>query len=241
MSSGVRIGVIVVAALAGFIVLLEVLERVSPAPEGPRSSSYATSPQGLAAYASVLQRAGHPVRRLRTSVTDDAAPDRRDTDRARPGRDGARRGAGDRRLGALRRAPGGGRRGRLRLARRGDRPRAGVGARRRDRARAAAPRDRDADVEEVRAYEFGAWHELGNTLPVIGPADAPLVVTARSGEGSVALLADVVAAAQSCARPGRQRDVRAHADRRRAQARRVPRDRPRLRRLARASAGSRRT
>ena len=63
-----------VAALAAFIVLLEVLERVSPAPEGPRSSSYATSPQGLAAYASVLQRAGHPVRRLRTSVTDDAPP-----------------------------------------------------------------------------------------------------------------------------------------------------------------------
>ena len=46
-------------------------------------------------------------------------------------------------------------------------------------------------VEEVRAYEYGAWHELGDTLPVIGPPDAPLVVTARSGEGSVALLADV--------------------------------------------------
>ena len=63
-----------IAALAAFVVLLEVLERLSPAPEGPRSSSYATSPQGLAAYASVLQRAGHPVRRLRTSVADDPPP-----------------------------------------------------------------------------------------------------------------------------------------------------------------------
>ena len=51
-------------------------------------------------------------------------------------------------------------------------------------------------VEEVRAFECGAWHELGSTLPVIGPPDAPLVVTARSGEGSVALLADTVAAAE---------------------------------------------
>ena len=47
------------------------------------------------------------------------------------------------------------------------------------RARAALPVTETAGVEEVRAYEFGAWHELGRTLPVIGPADAPLVVTAR--------------------------------------------------------------
>jgi hypothetical protein len=45
-------------------------------------------------------------------------------------------------------------------------------------------------VDVVRAVETGAWHELGQNLPVIGPPDAPLVVTARSGEGSVALIAD---------------------------------------------------
>ena len=96
MSSRVRVGMIVIAALAGFVVLLEVLERISPAPEGPRSSSYATSPQGLAAYASVLQRAGHPGPASADVGDRRRAADRRDADRARPGRDGARRGARDR-------------------------------------------------------------------------------------------------------------------------------------------------
>ena len=190
MSSRVRIGVIVIAALAAFIVLLEVLERISPAPEGPRSSSYATSPQGLAGYASVLQRAGHPIRRLRTSVTDDAPPTEAtlivlDPDVMEPAEAKA---IGDWvRSGGRLVAGGAGDSGWL------------------DEVIAHVPRwepdgatDREpllpvietSDVEEVRAYEFGAWHELGNTLPVIGPADAPLVVTARSGEGSVALLAD---------------------------------------------------
>ena len=41
-----------------------------------------------------------------------------------------------------------------------------------------------------RSRNGGGWHELGGALPAIGPADAPLLVTTRSGEGSVALLAD---------------------------------------------------
>jgi hypothetical protein len=190
MSSRVRIGVIVIAALAGFVVLLEVLERVSPAPEGPRSSSYATSPQGLAGYASVLQRAGHPIRRLRTSVTDDPPPtdatlivldpDVMEPDEAQAIGDWVRSG------------------GRLVAGGAGDSgwldeviPHVPVWEPGGETEREPLlPVIETSDVEEVRAYEFGGWHELGNTLPVIGPADAPLVVTARSGEGSVALLAD---------------------------------------------------
>jgi hypothetical protein len=190
MSSRVRIGLIAIGALAAFVVLLEVLERISPAPEGPRSSSYATSPEGLAAYASVLQRAGHPIRRLRTSVTDDAPPTDAtlivlDPDVMEPAEATA---IGDWvRSGGRLVAGGAGDSGWL------------------DEVIPHVPQwDSDgeterepllpvietSDVEQVRAYESGAWHELGNTLPVVGPADAPLVVTARSGEGSVALLAD---------------------------------------------------
>ena len=36
----------------------------------------------------------------------------------------------------------------------------------------------------------GGWHSPGGALPAVGPAGAPLVVVARSGAGSVALLAD---------------------------------------------------
>jgi hypothetical protein len=45
------------------------------------------------------------------------------------------------------------------------------------------------EVREVRG-EGGAWSELGGALPVVGPPDAPLVATARAGDGTVALLAD---------------------------------------------------
>ena len=47
-------------------------------PGGPTSSSYATGGDGLAAYASLLGRAGHPVSRLRTPLAD-ARLDPRDT------------------------------------------------------------------------------------------------------------------------------------------------------------------
>ena len=60
------------ALLAAFIALLIAIDRLSPAPEGPPSSSYATSPRGTAAYASLLERAGITVRRLRTPIADRA-------------------------------------------------------------------------------------------------------------------------------------------------------------------------
>ena len=41
-----------------------------------------------------------------------------------------------------------------------------------------------AGVTEVAALDGGGWDELGGALPVIGPADAPLLVTARAGEGT---------------------------------------------------------
>jgi hypothetical protein len=69
----VRRGVVVsLGLLAAFIALLIAIDRLSPTPEGPPSSSYATSPPGAAAYASLLERAGVPVRRLRTPIAERA-------------------------------------------------------------------------------------------------------------------------------------------------------------------------
>ena len=70
----VRVALGVAACLVGFAIVLAIVDRLSPEPKGPPSSSYATSPQGLAAYASVLQRSGHPVRRLRTRIADEQPP-----------------------------------------------------------------------------------------------------------------------------------------------------------------------
>ena len=46
------------------------LDRLAPAPGGPEGSSYATAPDGAAAYAELLRDAGHPVRRLRTPLSE---------------------------------------------------------------------------------------------------------------------------------------------------------------------------
>ncbi|WP_027004745.1 DUF4350 domain-containing protein [Conexibacter woesei] len=66
-----------VAALA-LVVVAVVLGRAPQQPTGPASSSYATTPDGLAAYATLLERAGHDVRRLRAPL-DEHTPAASDT------------------------------------------------------------------------------------------------------------------------------------------------------------------
>ena len=96
-----------------FAIVLAIVDRLSPAPEGPPSSSYATTPQGLAAYASVLaarrasgaagadaDRGRAAADRTQTLVVLD--PDVMEPEEARA--------IGD--VGARRRAAGRGRRGR---------------------------------------------------------------------------------------------------------------------------------
>ena len=53
--------VIGVALLLGLNLLLVILDTVFRAPSGPPSSSFATSPAGVAAYAELLAREGRPL------------------------------------------------------------------------------------------------------------------------------------------------------------------------------------
>jgi hypothetical protein len=62
-----------VAALA-VVVVAVFLGRAPQEPSGVPSSSYATTPDGLAAYAELLQRAGHDVRRIRTPLDKRTPP-----------------------------------------------------------------------------------------------------------------------------------------------------------------------
>jgi hypothetical protein len=58
-----------VAAVA-FLGVVVLLGRAPERPSGPAGSSYATAPAGLAAYAELLERAGHAVRRVRAPLDE---------------------------------------------------------------------------------------------------------------------------------------------------------------------------
>lgn len=185
----VRTGLAIVAALVGFGIILAIVDRLQPEPEGPASSSYATSPEGLAAYASVLARSGVEVRRLRTRIAE--TPPREDEtlvvldpDVMEPEEAQA--------IGAWVRAGG-----RLVAGGSGDASwldevlgeppvwsPGDPGSR-----RALVPVAETTGVRDAFS-NGGGWREVGAALPAIGPPRAPLLVVASAGEGSVALLAD---------------------------------------------------
>jgi len=179
----------VVACLFGFGLTLAAIDWLAPSPKGPSSSSYATSPAGLAAYASVLERAGHPVRRVRTPIAERRPslgetlivlePDAMQEDEARAIGDWVRDG------GSL--VAGGGDPSWLQAVL-PDAPEWWPGGPL--RRETLVPVAETAGVRTVLGANGGGWREVGGSLPVIGPADGPLLVVTNSGRGSVALLAD---------------------------------------------------
>ena len=185
---------IVVGGLAGAVVavnvLLVVLDRLTEEPSGPVSSSYATAPHGLAAYADLLRRAGHPVVRLRdvpgeadldpawtVVVLDPESPNVADAEALQAFvEEGGRLLAG----GAL--------------------PNAWLdelvaaeptwsGAPVRESA-ALVPLPEVAGVRTVRAAGPGSWSGTGEALPAAGDADRTLLAVASPGRGRLVLLAD---------------------------------------------------
>lgn len=173
--------------LAGFVVALVAIDQLSPAPEGPPGSSYATTPFGAAAYASLLDRAGHPVRQLRTPITDREPrdgetlvilePDVMEPDEAEAIRAWVEDG------------------GRLVLGASGgvawieqllDAPPSWTTTETFDRK----PLIPLADVDQIQALDRSGFRDLGPNLPMIGPADAPMAALTPLGRGTVILLAD---------------------------------------------------
>jgi hypothetical protein len=188
---GGRAAAAAAAAFAAFLAAIVVLDRLTPAPSGPPSSAYATSAQGLAAYADLLRRAGHPVERRRRPVAEQPVEPGAtlvvlDADAVAPGEADA--------IGAFVRRGG-------RLVAGGSRPapwlrRAlGVELERSQQlageARPLAPAPETGGVRLVRgAGDGGGWARVGGALPVLGPADGPLAIVVRSGRGRALLLAD---------------------------------------------------
>ena len=186
MTRPVRILLALVVAFAAVVVAID---RLAPTPGGPEGSSYATAPEGAAAYAELLRRAGHPVRRIREPLAD-AAPDRGSTlvvlDPERMERDEARAVARFVRAGGRLVAGGA-------LVRwLGDvLPAAPAWASAEPgRATVVAPVPETAGVASVAFDEGGRWAELGGALPVLATPAGPVAAVARAGRGRVVLLAD---------------------------------------------------
>ena len=67
-------GLCALGLVAGLIILSAAVNAFVPSQHGPPSSSYATTTGGLAAYAELLARSGHPVGQLRRPPARGAAP-----------------------------------------------------------------------------------------------------------------------------------------------------------------------
>jgi Domain of unknown function (DUF4350) len=184
---------LVLAALAVVVagnVLLELVDEGTRPPSGPRSSSYATASHGLAAYASLLARNGHPVSRLREPPAG-ASLDSADTLvvldpvglTQEDGEAIAAFLAGGGRLVAGGRASSGW------LSWITDEPEwSAEGA---DRAaRRLAPVPELERVTEVRSAGDGSWSDAGESLPALGDEEATLLAVASPGDGRALLLAD---------------------------------------------------
>lgn len=180
-------------ALVGIVIAWNLvavgIDRLGGQPGGPTSSSYATAPTGLAAYADLLAQQGHDVTRLRVAPAD-ATPDPRVTVVMLDAE-----GVTDDDVAALRRfAEAGGR-----LVVGGADP-GWVDALVDDapvwqdggstRAEPLAPVPEIVGIGSVRTVGTGSWAEAGEALPALGIGSTTLLLVASPGRGRAALLAD---------------------------------------------------
>lgn len=185
-----RLIVAIVAVVVAVNVLLLALGLAFPSPGGPRSSSYATAPEGLAAYATLLRDNGYDVSAALDAPTDDTLDPRSTVVLLDP----------DTVLEEEAQALG-------RFVERGGRLVAGgpdptwlasvlEGAPEWspdgfESADALAPVPETAGVARVSTGGIGSWTAVGSSLPALGDdGDRSLLVVGRAGAGSFALLAD---------------------------------------------------
>jgi hypothetical protein len=184
------VGGSIVGAFVVLNVAIGIVGRYTHDPSGPISSSYATAPAGLAAYADLLARSGHRVDRIRAELSvarldpDETVvvldPTSVDLRAARALR---------RFVDAGGRLVAGGAESSFWLAEL-------LGSRLRwdpvapTRPRVLAPTSEVAGVAEVESIGQGSWEDLGGALPVLGDGRDTLLAVTTRGRGRVELLAD---------------------------------------------------
>ena len=183
MSTAWKIVLGIAAAIVAANLALDELDDATRDPRGPASSSFATTPDGAAAYAKLLERYGHPVLQLRAALDeaqlDPAATlvvldppalsaEELDAVRAFVAAGGRLVGAG-RRVGTLAGDPGVRSDGQVHVA---------------DNA-GALP-----FVERVRTAGEAAWDGARQARVLLGPRRKPFLLEQRIGAGRALLLAD---------------------------------------------------
>jgi hypothetical protein len=192
MRPGARAAVAVVVLVLGLNLLVEGVTVITggSGPGGPTSSSYATADDGLAAFAELLGRRGHPVRQLREPLDEAGLDPSWTVVVADPGAVGQEEGEA---LVAFLDAGG-----RLLLAGGTAAPLAegllggamewdGGGT---ERARPLVPVPEVAGVSTVETAGGGHWSDAGASLPVLGDGDRVLATVASTGPGRVIAVAD---------------------------------------------------
>jgi hypothetical protein len=192
MSTRARRIALPVVLIVGTMVLLIGVARLTQGPRGPDSSSYATAPRGAGAYAELLARAGHPVRRIRGSLSQTTISAASTVIVLDP------RGVLASEVGALRR-----------FLQRGGRVLAGAsppGAWLRELVGAQAPTweqggptrpgvlaraPETAGVQTIFTDGAGRWTEARGALSLVGDDSGALALIRPVGRGRLVLLADV--------------------------------------------------
>jgi hypothetical protein len=188
-STEARLVLGIVAVIVGLNLLAILADALVPSPGGPRSSSFATAPEGVAAWAQLARRSGVDVRVLRARPTDASLPADGtvvvlDPDQFSSGQALALR----------------------RFAERGGRviaggldpgswldvlnppPRWSAGG---DEAvRVLVPSAVTGAAVNVRTAGEGHWSSPRDAVPVVGAPGRPVVVIRRVGNGEIVLVAD---------------------------------------------------
>jgi hypothetical protein len=174
----------VVAVLVGLNALAIIVDALIPSPEGPRSSSFATAPEGVAAWAELARRSDIAVTALRERPSDATLPAEGTVVLLDP--DGFTGGQAR----ALRRfAEAGGR-----VVAGGVDPGAWAEELGAPGWEDEAGRDAQAtdlgDARAVRTAGAGRWEDARGARVVVRADDAPVMLERRAGDGTIVLVAD---------------------------------------------------
>jgi Domain of unknown function (DUF4350) len=185
-----RLATGIIAVIVGTNLIAIGVDALVPSPEGPRSSSFATSAPGMAAWKELAERSGRDVRVVRERLSDASLPSEGTVVVLDP-EDFTRSEAR-----TLRRFAEGG--GRVIAGALGPDSWIDVfGARLdwdnggRQAARVLVPAPETGAAARVRTAGEGHWSAVSGALPIVAGADGlPIVVVRRVGRGRVALVAD---------------------------------------------------
>lgn len=186
-----RLALGAVAVVVGVNAITLAVDAFLPSPDGPPSSSFATSPQGMAAWAELARREGREVRALRERPSGDSLPAEGtvvmlDPEAFTPGQARALRAFAER-GGTV--VAGGAEPGPWLDALAGGEPPSWDEDGEPD-ARVLVPAPETGAATTVRTAGSGHWGTAGDALPLVAGAAGPVVLAEAVGDGRIAYLAD---------------------------------------------------